>query len=62
MAPGILMLAGGLLYVAGAVSYYRRWDPAPAVFGYHEVFHACVFAAATCQYASIALLVARLPG
>jgi hemolysin III len=57
--PGILMLAGGLLYVGGAVSYHRRWDPAPAVFGYHEVFHACVCAAATCQYISIALLIAR---
>jgi hemolysin III len=62
VAPGILMAAGGLLYVAGAVSYYRRWDPAPAVFGYHQVFHACVCAAAACQYASIALLIARLPG
>jgi hemolysin III len=62
VAPGILMAAGGLLYIAGAVSYFRRWDPAPAVFGYHEVFHACVCAGATCQYASIALLIARLPG
>jgi hemolysin III len=59
LVPGLLMLAGGLLYIGGAVSYYRRWDPAPAVFGYHEVFHACVCAAATCQYVSIALLIAR---
>ena len=29
--------------------------PYPAVFGYHEVFHACVCAAAACQYVAIAL-------
>jgi hemolysin III len=55
-AAGVLMLAGGLLYTAGALSYHwRRPDPCPAVFGYHEVFHACVCAAAACQYAAIAL-------
>ena len=55
-AAGVLMLAGGLLYTAGALSYHRRRpDPYPAVFGYHEVFHALVCAAATCQYAAIAL-------
>jgi hemolysin III len=58
LVPGLLMLVGGLLYIGGAVSYHRRWDPAPAVFGYHEVFHACVCAAATCQFVAIALLVA----
>jgi hemolysin III len=56
--PGALMLAGGLLYTAGAISYHRRRpDPYPSVFGYHEVFHAYVCAAATCQYIAIALLV-----
>ena len=55
-AAGVLMLSGGLLYTAGALSYHRRRpDPCPAVFGYHEVFHACVCAAAACQYAAIAL-------
>ena len=57
-APGALMLAGGLLYTAGAISYHRRRpDPYPSVFGYHEVFHAYVCAAATCQYVAIALLI-----
>jgi hemolysin III len=57
-AAGALMLAGGLLYTAGALSYHRRRpDPCPAVFGYHEVFHACVCAAAACQYAAIALFI-----
>ena len=55
-AAGALVVSGGLLYTAGALSYHRRRpDPHPAVFGYHEVFHACVCAAAACQYAAIAL-------
>jgi hemolysin III len=56
--PGALMLGGGLLYTAGALSYHRRWpDPVPSIFGYHEVFHVFVCAAATCQYVAIALLI-----
>ncbi len=58
VAPGVLMLAGGLLYTAGAISYHRRRpDPYPSVFGYHEVFHVFVCAAATCQYLAIALFI-----
>jgi hemolysin III len=54
-ASGVLLLAGGLLYVAGALSYYRRWpDPYPSVLGYHEFFHVYVCLAAACQYAAIA--------
>lgn len=57
-ASGVLLLAGGLLYIAGAVFYHRRWpDPYPSVFGYHEVFHVYVCAAAACQYAAIARFV-----
>jgi hemolysin III len=57
-AAGLLILAGGVLYIAGAVSYHRRWpDPYPSVFGYHEVFHVYVCAAAACQYAAILLYV-----
>jgi hemolysin III len=59
VAPGILMLVGGLLYTVGALSYHRRWpNPYPSVFGYHEVFHAYVCAAATCQYVAIAWFIA----
>jgi len=50
-----LVAAGGLLYTIGAVVYARqRPDPAPTVFGYHEVFHALVIAAAALQYAAVA--------
>ncbi|HZJ25699.1 MAG TPA: hemolysin III family protein [Acidimicrobiia bacterium] len=50
-----LVVFGGVLYTAGAVVYARkRPDPIPAVFGYHEVFHALVIAAAAAHYAVIA--------
>jgi hemolysin III len=59
VAPAALMLAGGLLYTAGALCYHlRRPDPSPSVFGYHEVFHAYVCAAAACQYLAIARFIA----
>lgn len=50
----ILMVAGGLLYTAGAIVFAaRRPDPRPAVFGYHEIWHAFMVAAAACHYAMI---------
>lgn len=52
------LAAGGLLYTAGAVVYARRRpDPWPGTFGYHEVFHALVVAAAALHYAVIAFAV-----
>jgi hemolysin III len=54
----VLLVGGGLLYTTGAVVYAsRRPDPVPAVFGYHELFHALVIAAAACQYAAVAIFV-----
>jgi len=57
--PGVvLVVAGGLLYTAGAIVYARRRpDPAPEVFGYHELFHVLTVAAVACQYAAIAFFV-----
>jgi hemolysin III len=50
-----LIALGGLLYSAGAVVYAtKRPDPSPEVFGYHEIFHLFVIAAAAIQYAAIA--------
>jgi len=50
-----LIALGGVLYTTGAVVYARkRPDPSPAVFGYHEVFHLFVIAAAAAHYAVIA--------
>lgn len=58
-AAAVAALAlGGLLYSAGAVIYARqRPDPAPAVFGYHELFHLLVIVAAALQYAVVAFAV-----
>ncbi|HEX2112371.1 MAG TPA: hemolysin III family protein [Gaiellaceae bacterium] len=53
-----LVLAGGVFYTAGSLVYARRRpDPIPAVFGYHELFHALVVIAVVCQYAAIASFV-----
>jgi hemolysin III len=54
----VMVGLGGALYTAGAVIYaLRRPNPAPTVFGYHEIFHALVIAAAALQYAVVAFYV-----
>ena len=55
------LIAGGALYTLGAVIYAReRPNPRPGVFGYHELFHALVLAAATIHYAIVAFVVLPL--
>jgi hemolysin III len=57
-AAVVLLVIGGLAYTAGAIVYARRRpDPVPAVFGYHELFHALTIVAVSCQYTAIALIV-----
>ena len=54
----VLLALGGVLYTLGAVVYaVKRPDPVPSVFGYHEVFHGLVIAAAALQCAVIAFWV-----
>jgi len=49
-----LLAAGGITYTAGAMVYaLRRPDPSPRYFGYHEVFHLLVIAAAVMHYAAV---------
>jgi hemolysin III len=56
--PAVLFIAGGVLYTTGAVVYVRRRpDPRPAVFGFHEVFHLFVIAAAAAHFIAIAAFV-----
>jgi hemolysin III len=53
--PLALLVAGGLLYSAGAVVYAtRRPDPWPRTFGFHEVFHTLVILAAAAHFTAIA--------
>ncbi|HEX8974963.1 MAG TPA: hemolysin III family protein [Solirubrobacteraceae bacterium] len=53
-APLVLLGTGGLLYSIGAVIYARqRPDPWPRTFGFHEIFHALVIAAAAAHYVAV---------
>jgi hemolysin III len=56
---GALIATGGILYTIGAVVYARqRPDPRPAVFGYHEIFHVLVVAAAVAHFTAVAIYAA----
>ncbi len=58
IAAFTLIVAGGVIYTLGAIVYgTRRPDPAPRVFGFHEVFHGCTLVAAVCHYVAIWLAV-----
>jgi hemolysin III len=55
VAPLVLFAAGGVLYSVGAVIYaLKRPNPWPSTFGFHEVFHALVIAAAVTHFVAIA--------
>jgi hemolysin III len=57
----VLVAAGGVAYSVGALVYgLRRPDPAPAVFGYHEIFHLLVILAAACHFAVLLPVVRAL--
>jgi hemolysin III len=61
VAPLTLVVVGGGLYTLGALAYaLRRPNPAPAVFGYHEVFHLLVVGAAAAHFVAIAAFVLPL--
>jgi len=50
----LLLLGGAVVYIAGAGVYAKRWpNPKPSVFGYHEIFHLLVLAAAGLHYAAV---------
>lgn len=55
LTPFVLFAAGGLVYSAGAVVYaWQRPDPWPRVYGFHEVFHTLVIAAAIVHFVAMA--------
>ena len=61
VAPAVLVFIGGGLYTLGALAYaFKRPDPAPATFGYHEIFHLFVIGAAGVHFVAIAAFVAPL--
>ena len=58
VAMGVLLAVGGALYTVGALTYASTWpNPFPATFGFHEVFHVLVVAAAVTQFVAVSLLV-----
>jgi hemolysin III len=58
VAWATLIVVGGALYTLGAVAYAVQWpDPVPAVFGFHEVFHVLVVAAAATQFVAVTAVV-----
>lgn len=60
ISPGAvaLLAVGGVAYAVGAfVLLFKRPDPLPSVFGYHEIWHACTVAAAACHFAMVWIIV-----
>ena len=52
----VLIAAGGLLYTLGGVVYgFRKPDPFPSWFGFHEVFHTLTIAAFVTHYVGVSL-------
>ena len=60
IAMPILLLVGGMLYSLGAAAYAtKRPNPWPRTFGFHEVFHSLVIAAAIVHFVAIAGVIAN---
>ena len=58
LASAVLVAVGGVLYTLGAIAYATHWpDPFPATFGFHEVFHVLVLAAAVSQFVAVSFVV-----
>lgn len=52
-----MLVASGTIYSIGAIVYaLKRPNPAPKVFGYHEVFHAIVILASVCLWLHVYLV------
>ena len=58
VAAAVLVIVGGALYSVGALAYATAWpNPLPAAFGFHEIFHLFVIAAAATQFVALSLVV-----
>jgi hemolysin III len=63
VAMMVLVIVGGLAYSLGAVVYGAQWpNPSPAVFGFHEIFHALTVVAFLCHWSAILLVAIDPPG
>jgi hemolysin III len=58
VAVAVLLIVGAGLYTLGALAYATTWpNPFPRTFGFHEVFHLLVVAAAVTQFVAVSLVV-----
>jgi len=58
VGAAVLVIVGGALYSVGALTYATTWpNPFPATFGFHEIFHLLVIAAAMTQFVALSLVV-----
>ncbi len=58
VAAAVLVLVGGGLYTIGALIYASKWpNPFPRIFGFHEIFHLLVVAAAVAQFIAVSMVV-----
>lgn len=58
-----LLMTGGVWFTLGAVVYlFKRPDPWPRVFGYHEVFHAMIILGCACHFVAVAQVALSSPG
>jgi hemolysin III len=52
----VLVAAGGVLYtIGGAVYGFKRPNPSPRWFGFHEVFHSCTVLAFAAHYVAVSI-------
>ncbi len=52
-----LILVGGVVYSVGAILFWlHRPDPAPGVFGYHEIWHVMTVVASAFHFGAIVLV------
>jgi hemolysin III len=52
----VLIAAGGLLYTLGGAIYgFKRPNPSPRWFGFHEVFHSCTVLAFASHYVAVSM-------
>jgi hemolysin III len=59
----LLLFVGGFFYTVGAVIYgLRRPDPYPRTFGFHEIFHLLVIAAAASHYLVVDAVIRQIKG
>jgi len=55
------VLAGGLVYSAGALVYgFKRPNPIPGTFGFHELWHIFVVAGSACHFWAVLRYIAVL--